>query len=82
MSHLTPSDVRNVAFRKPALGRRGYDEQEVDEFLEEVENTIAALTEEVASLRAQGSGGAAEMTEPAVAGGGPRSPYGDPLFRT
>ncbi|AVT28974.1 hypothetical protein C6361_05110 [Plantactinospora sp. BC1] len=31
MSQLTPSDIRNVSLRKPTLGRRGYDEQDVDE---------------------------------------------------
>lgn len=56
MPNLTPADVRNVAFRKPPLGKRGYDEEEVDRFLDAVEQTIAALTEEVASLRAQLSG--------------------------
>jgi DivIVA domain-containing protein len=56
MRNLTPSDVRNVAFRKPPLGKRGYDEYEVDMFLDAVESTIAALMDEVASLRAQLSG--------------------------
>jgi DivIVA domain-containing protein len=51
--HLTPADVHNVAFRKPPLGKRGYDEEEVDAFLDAVEQTIAALTAEVAALRAQ-----------------------------
>jgi DivIVA domain-containing protein len=31
--HLTASDVRNVTFKKPPLGRRGYDEEEADKFL-------------------------------------------------
>ncbi|WP_326551665.1 DivIVA domain-containing protein [Micromonospora sp. NBC_01813] len=53
MSNLTSDDVRNVAFRKPALGRRGYDEREVDMFLDAVESTIAALTKEVEELRAR-----------------------------
>lgn len=58
MPNLTPQDVRNVAFSKSARGRRGYDEQEVDEFLDAVERTIMALTEEVESLRTQlGHGG-------------------------
>lgn len=52
-SHLTPEDVHNVAFRKPSLGRRGYDEEEVDAFLDAVEKTIAALTAEIETLRAQ-----------------------------
>lgn len=53
MSYLTPAEIRNIAFKKPPLGKRGYDEEEVDTFLDAVERTIAALTEEVASLRAQ-----------------------------
>ncbi|QGN47372.1 DivIVA domain-containing protein [Micromonospora sp. WMMC415] len=60
MPNLTPADVHNVAFKKPPLGKRGYDEEEVDTFLDAVERTITALTEEVASLRTQlGVGGAA-----------------------
>jgi DivIVA domain-containing protein len=53
MPNLTPQDVRNVAFNKPAFGRRGYDEEQVDAFLDEVAGTITALTEEIRSLRAQ-----------------------------
>ncbi|MEU2611107.1 DivIVA domain-containing protein [Micromonospora sp. NPDC007271] len=53
MAHLTPADVRNAAFRKPPIGKRGYDEKDVDDFLDAVEQTITALTEEVTSLRAQ-----------------------------
>ncbi len=51
---MSASDVRNVSFRKPPLGRRGYDEEEVDAFLDEVEKTITALTDEIAALRGQG----------------------------
>ncbi|AVT35378.1 DivIVA domain-containing protein [Plantactinospora sp. BB1] len=118
MSQLTPSDIRNVSFRKPTLGRRGYDEQDVDEFLDRVESTISALIEELTVLGGRptstvapavtaagvatgvATGGVA--TEPqaailaqleeirarltrieaAVSGGGPRSPFGDPLFRS
>lgn len=48
-----PRLVLNVAFRKPPLGKRGYDEKEVDDFLDAVEQTTATSTEEVMSLRAQ-----------------------------
>ncbi|MEQ4304862.1 DivIVA domain-containing protein [Plantactinospora sp. B6F1] len=113
MPHLTPSDIRSVAFRKPPLGRRGYDEQEVDEFLDQVESTISALTEELAALRGHRAPAAAppaaaagtassavaepqvailaqleeirarlDCIEAAVAGGGPRSSFGDPMFRS
>ncbi len=33
---ITPRDIRTVTFGKPALGRRGYSEEDVDPFLEEV----------------------------------------------
>ncbi|GAB3979955.1 DivIVA domain-containing protein [Plantactinospora veratri] len=109
MPHLTPSDIRNVSFRKPALGRRGYDEQDVDEFLNRVEGTISALMKELTALRGQptstvapavtpaGAGtepqvailaqleeirGRLTRIEAAVSGGGPRSPFGDPMFRS
>lgn len=58
MANLTPSDVRTVAFRKPPIGKRGYDEKEVDDFLDKVERTLVALGEEISALRAQlGAGG-------------------------
>ena len=38
---LTPADVHNVAFKKPPIGKRGYDEEEVDAFLDEVERELA-----------------------------------------
>jgi DivIVA domain-containing protein len=34
---LTSDDVRNVAFSKPSIGKRGYNEDEVDAFLDRVE---------------------------------------------
>ena len=34
---LTPADVHNVAFSKPPIGKRGYNEDEVDAFLDRVE---------------------------------------------
>ena len=40
---LTPADVHNVAFSKPPIGKRGYNEDEVDAFLEDAEATIAKL---------------------------------------
>ena len=35
---LTPADVHNVAFSKPPIGKRGYNEDEVDAFLDLVEH--------------------------------------------
>jgi len=43
---LTPADVHNVAFKKPSIGKRGYDEDEVDAFLDVVEAELARLIEE------------------------------------
>jgi DivIVA domain-containing protein len=42
---LTPADVHNVAFKKPSIGKRGYDEDEVDAFLDVVEAELARLIE-------------------------------------
>ncbi len=49
---LTPADVHNVAFKKPPIGKRGYDEDEVDAFLDEVERELARLIEDNNELRA------------------------------
>ncbi|HKD98994.1 MAG TPA: DivIVA domain-containing protein [Micromonosporaceae bacterium] len=62
---LTPADVHNVAFKKPPIGKRGYDEDEVDAFLDEVERELARLIEDNNELRAQSGG-----RPPAAAGPG------------
>src|ERR1700761_1166195 len=61
---LTPAEVHNVAFKKPPIGKRGYDEEEVDAFLDIVEVELARLIEENNDLRAQ-LGGAAPAPRPA-----------------
>src|SRR5947207_7773001 len=66
---LTPADVHNVAFKKPPIGKRGYDEEEVDAFLDEVERELARLIEENNELRATADRGGR---------GGPIGPVGDP----
>ncbi|CCH28035.1 DivIVA domain-containing protein [Actinosynnema sp. NPDC047251] len=38
---LTPQDVRGVRFHKPRPGNRGYHEDEIDAFLDRIENTLA-----------------------------------------
>ncbi|SRR6478609_2861079 len=48
---LMPADVANVAFGRPPLGTRGYDEDEVDAFLDVVEAELARLIQENADLR-------------------------------
>lgn len=66
---LTPADVHNVAFKKPSIGKRGYDEDDVDAFLDEVERELARLIEENNELRAQ--------VERGSRGGAPAGPGGD-----
>ncbi len=56
---LTPADVHNVAFSKPPIGKRGYNEDEVDQFLDLVEDTLAELEDEKEELRARLESGAA-----------------------
>lgn len=53
MANLTSADVRKVAFNKAPIGRRGYHEEEVDAFLDQVESTIAALTDQIEALHTQ-----------------------------
>ena len=50
---LTPADVHNVAFSKPPIGKRGYNEDEVDAFLDLVEGELATLIETNARLEAE-----------------------------
>jgi DivIVA domain-containing protein len=69
---LTPADVHNVAFKKPPIGKRGYDEEEVDAFLDEVERELARLIEENNELRAQAERGGGRPSAPAGPGGDPR----------
>src|SRR6476661_287733 len=59
---LTPADVHNVVFKKPPIGKRGYDEDEVDAFLDVVEAELARLIEENNELRA-GARSAPRMEE-------------------
>jgi DivIVA domain-containing protein len=55
---LTPAEVHNVAFKKPPIGKRGYDEEEVDAFLDIVEVELSRLIEENNELRARGGSSA------------------------
>ncbi|MBB0969634.1 DivIVA domain-containing protein, partial [Dietzia aerolata] len=48
---LTPADVHNVAFSKPPIGKRGYNEDEVDQFLDLVEKELAELVADNEDLR-------------------------------
>jgi DivIVA domain-containing protein len=48
---LTPAEVRNVVFGKSLIGKQGYNEDEVDTFLDLVESELARLIEENDDLR-------------------------------
>jgi DivIVA domain-containing protein len=48
---LTPADVHNVAFSRPRIGKRGYDEQEVDLFVDLVEQELIRHLAEEGDLR-------------------------------
>jgi DivIVA domain-containing protein len=60
---LTPADVHNVAFSKPPIGKRGYNEDEVDAFLDLVEQELSRLIEENADLRQRVAELDAELTD-------------------
>jgi DivIVA domain-containing protein len=69
---LTPADVHNVAFSKPPIGKRGYNEDEVDQFLDFVEAELARLIEENGDLKQRVEeleGDLAEARSSASAGG-------------
>ena len=72
---LTPADVHNVAFSKPPIGKRGYNEDEVDAFLDLVETELTRLIEENADLRQRVSELDQELAAARAGGGsaGPRS---------
>src|ERR1700761_5607303 len=65
---LTPADVHNAAFKKPPIGKRGYDEDEVDAFLDLIEAELARLIEENNDLKQQVD----DMGRPGPHGPGPQ----------
>jgi DivIVA domain-containing protein len=50
---LTPADIHNMSFKKSALGRRGYDEEQVDALLDAVTLEMIELLEDNEALREQ-----------------------------
>ncbi|MFD0905080.1 DivIVA domain-containing protein [Actinomadura sediminis] len=77
-TRLTPGELQSVVFARAALGRRGYDEDQVRNFLQYVERELvhifsekAALAEEVDRLRARVGSAASGGADPAAGGGGP-----------
>src|SRR6187551_3115756 len=77
---LTPADVHNVAFSKPPIGKRGYNEDEVDAFLDLVENELTRLIEENADLRQRVSELDSELAG-ARAGGGVQATQSIPVYQ-
>jgi DivIVA domain-containing protein len=63
---LTPADIHNMAFKKPPIGKRGYDEEEVDAFLDELEQELTRLLVENRSLHDQVQRGGAGSPGPAA----------------
>lgn len=70
-SRLSPGELHSVVFARAALGRRGYDEEQVRNFLQYVERELvkiftdkAALADEVNRLRAQASSGGRGVMAP------------------
>src|SRR5690349_20250931 len=63
---LTPADIHNMAFKKPPIGKRGYDEEEVDAFLDEVEQELIRLLEENQALLEQMQRGGGGQLPPAA----------------
>lgn len=76
---LTPADVHNVAFSKPPIGKRGYNEDEVDAFLDLVETELTRLIEENADLRQRISELDQDLTA-ARAGGVPQAAPSIPVY--
>jgi DivIVA domain-containing protein len=66
---LTPADIHNMTFKKAALGRRGYDGEQVDALLDAVTLEMIELLEENEVLRGQ-----ARRAGAAVADGTPPDP--------
>jgi DivIVA domain-containing protein len=48
---LTPADVQTTSFRKAPFGRRGFDEEQVQEFLARVEQEFVELLNEKAQFQ-------------------------------
>ncbi|MET0522954.1 MAG: DivIVA domain-containing protein [Jiangellaceae bacterium] len=48
---LTPADIHNTEFAKASLGRRGYDENDVDMLLDEATGEMIRLLEENDAFR-------------------------------
>lgn len=65
-----------MAFKKPPIGKRGYDEEDVDAFLDEVEQELVRLLMENSTLRDQAQRGGPS------APGGPGATGSNPMIRS
>ena len=74
---LTPADVHNVAFSKPPIGKRGYNEDEVDQFLDFVEAELARLIDENSDLKQRAEELESELAEAKASGGSAPAPSED-----
>lgn len=63
MAHLTEHDVVNMRFKEPQRVENGYDQDEVDDFLDLVAETIAQLTKGKSDLEAELQAAKARVTE-------------------
>src|SRR6266542_5232220 len=61
-TRITPIDVQQKVFRRAVF--RGYHEQDVDDFLDELTEEIALLLDEVRSLRERSGGNAYAREDP------------------
>src|SRR4051794_15820655 len=80
---LTPAAVHDVAFSKPPIGMQGYNEDEVNAFLDLVEAELARLIADNDDLRSR----AEQLVEQQSAtqgetGSAPRPPRPSPLVAT
>ncbi|MEO9327607.1 DivIVA-like cell division protein Wag31 [Gordonia aurantiaca] len=77
---LTPADVHNVAFSKPPIGKRGYNEDEVDQFLDFVEAELARLIEENTDLKQRVEELEGELADARSGAGAPASEERTQIF--
>jgi DivIVA domain-containing protein len=74
--YLTPEQVHNVAFSKPPMGRRGYNEDEVDAFLDLIEQQVKSQRAAPLPRRQAGPPPPPPTGRlPARHGGGPRTRF-------
>jgi DivIVA domain-containing protein len=78
---LTPADVHNVAFSKPPIGKRGYNEDEVDAFLDLVETELTRLIEENSDLRQRVNELDQELAGARAGNGSSQTTEAIPLYR-